>query len=252
MVLATGHAQALRGQLGISRKIVHSVPTINVGFTLAPQSGGFRFPSLAAYGEVVGDGVDYTSIFPVGDSMRVNVFVFGSLGEPRIAAFRRDPMAALIALQPGLRRWVGDCSVQGGVDLFPVELSVSEGVRQPGLVLIGDAYRTACSAIGNGLSCLMVDVARLQAYAPAWMASPGMALEKIAQFYDDPFKQQMDADTHSLAIQRRRAVMGKQVSNRVRRTVHFTRRRLAYQLTAWLRKSNSFQSPAQPESALAA
>jgi 2-polyprenyl-6-methoxyphenol hydroxylase-like FAD-dependent oxidoreductase len=233
VVLATGQAKGIREQLGIVRHIVHPIPTINVGFTLAAQPEGFRFPSLAAYGEVSGDGVDYTSIFPVGDTMRVNVFVFGEVAEPRIRAFRQDPMTALLALQPGLTPWLAGSKAVNSAEFFAVELSTCQGVRHPGLVLIGDAYRTACSAIGNGLSCLLVDVARLAVHAPRWMASRGMGLEKVSQFYDDPIKQQMDIDTHRLALQRRNSVLSKHWGMRARRSLHFARRRLANQLASW-------------------
>ncbi len=244
VVLATGHARALREQLGILRRVVHPVPTINVGFTIAPPPQGFAFPSLAAYGEVTGDGVDYTSIFPIGPNMRVNVFVFGEMADPRIRAFQQDALGALAALQPGLSPWLAGCQVHGAVDLFAVELSISEGSCQPGLAVIGDAYRTACSAVGNGLTCLLVDVVRLAAHVPRWLASPGMGLDKVSQFYDDPIKKEMDSSAHQMALQRRNSVLDQHRVNRVRRDVHFVRRRLAFRLAAWHGKAAQVQPPA--------
>jgi 2-polyprenyl-6-methoxyphenol hydroxylase-like FAD-dependent oxidoreductase len=227
VVLATGHARGLRESLGIVRRVIDPTPTINVAFTLTPPPGGYAFPSLAAYGEATGDGVDYVSIFPVGQAMRVNLFLFGGLSEPRVAAFKTDPMKALHALLPGVAPWLAGCGVADKAEFFVVEMSICDQVLRPGVALIGDAYRTSCPAVGTGLSCVLVDVARLRALAPGWLATPGMAADKIAQFYADPVKQRQDEETHRLALQRRRSIMDSTLSNRLRRAVHFARRRLA-------------------------
>ena len=198
----------------------------------------------ARYQLLTGDGVDYTSTFPIGPNMRVNVFVFGEMADPRIRAFQQDALGALAALQPGLSPWLAGCQVHGAVDLFAVELSISEGSCQPGLAVIGDAYRTACSAVGNGLTCLLVDVVRLAAHVPRWLAAPGMGLDKVSQFYDDPIKKEMDSSAHQMALQRRNSVLDQHRVNRVRRDVHFVRRRLAFRLAAWHGKAAQVQPPA--------
>lgn len=230
VVLATGHARALRDSLGIVRRVVHPMPTLNIAFTLRAPAGGFAFPSMAAYGEATGDGVDYTSIFPVGDAMRVNTFAFGSFEDPRISAFKRDPMAALLALQPGLARWLHGAEVTDKAEFFSVELSICDNVLQPGLVLIGDAYRTSCPSVGSGLSCLLVDVARLVHHAPGWFATPGMGVDKIAAFYDDPAKRESDRRTHRVAIARRHSVTSRSLGNQLRRALHFGRRQVVDRL----------------------
>jgi 2-polyprenyl-6-methoxyphenol hydroxylase-like FAD-dependent oxidoreductase len=228
VVLATGHATGIRERLGIEKRIVHPIPTITVGFSVKPPPGGFSFASLAAYGERSGDGVDYTAIFPMAETMRVNVFVFGALSDPRITAFKTDPMAAMWALQPGLKRWTTGCAVTSAAEFFALEISTSDKVIKPGVVLIGDAFRTACSAVGNGITCLLTDVARLAVHVPAWLNTPGMGEDKIAQFYDDPIKQAMDKDAHRLALQRRVAVLGRRRFNGIRLHIHYARRHMAY------------------------
>lgn len=227
LVLATGHARALREGLGIMRRVVHPVPTLSIAFTLKSPPGGFSFPSLAAYGEVAGDGIDYSSVFPLGDRMRVNTFAFGALAEPRFLAFRRDPLGALLRLQPGLDSWLQGCEAVDPAEYFALELAISDNARQPGLVLIGDAFRTSCPAVGNGLSCLLVDVDRLRHHAPRWLATSGLGLDKIDAFYDDPVKRAVDAETHRLAIRRRETILGRTLVNRARRQLHFGRRRMA-------------------------
>jgi hypothetical protein len=76
----------------------------------------------------------------------------------------------------------------------PVDLYTCENHRRPGVVLIGDAFQTACPAAGLGMARLLTDVEQLcNVHVPDWLATPGMGAEKIATFYDDPVKRAFDA-----------------------------------------------------------
>jgi hypothetical protein len=66
-------------------------------------------------------------------------------------------------MMPNRQRMTGDFEVLGPVKIRPADLYLTEGHRQAGIVVIGDAFATACPAAG-------------------------MAVEKIADFYDDPIK----------------------------------------------------------------
>jgi len=80
------------------------------------------------------------------------------------------------------------------VKIRPIDLYVTEGYRQPGVVLVGDAFATSCPAAGTGAGKALMDIERLcNVHVPQWLASPGMGLEKIAAYYDDPVKQAYDA-----------------------------------------------------------
>ncbi|MDB5820875.1 MAG: monooxygenase [Rhizobacter sp.] len=226
VVIATGHARAVRELLGVAVRAVHPTPTTSIAFTLRAGPAGFGFPSMAAYGERAGDGVDYTSIFPIGDSMRVNVFMFTQMSDARVTAFKPDPMAALLSLQPGLTRWLDGCEVVGKPEFFVLELSICDRVVQPGVVLIGDAFRTACPGIGDGLNCVLQDVLALARSVGRWMRTPGMGADKIEAFYDDPLKRAQDHSAHQRAFQRRTSVLSTGFANRLRRSAHFARRRL--------------------------
>jgi 2-polyprenyl-6-methoxyphenol hydroxylase-like FAD-dependent oxidoreductase len=88
--------------------------------------------------------------------------------------------------------------VPGFVKIRPADLYVTRGHRQPGIVLIGDAFATSCPAAGTGLRKVFTDVERLcNVHVPRWLASEGMGVDKIAAFYDDPVKRACDA--HSAA-----------------------------------------------------
>ena len=82
----------------------------------------------------------------------------------------------------------------GPVQIRPVDLYVTKGYRQDGVVLVGDAYATSCPAAGTGARKVLVDVERLcNVHIPRWLATPGMGESKIAAYYDDPIKQACDA-----------------------------------------------------------
>ena len=110
----------------------------------------------------------------------------------------RDHEAAL----PRLRRITGEFAVAGDVKIRPADLYVSTGYRQPGIVLVGDAFATTCPVTGTGTDKVFTDVAQLcNVHIPAWLATEGMGDDKIASFYDDPVKQACDAWSSAKAYQ---------------------------------------------------
>ena len=128
--------------------------------------------------------------------MRANLFVYREMTDPWIEGFRKAPEDSLVAIMPKLRDRIGDFKVTSFVKIRPVDLVVSKDHVQPGFVLVGDAFATSCPAAGTGTNKVFTDVGRLcNIYIPRWLATPGMAREKIAEFYSDPVK--VAADTHS-------------------------------------------------------
>ena len=124
---------------------------------------------------------------------------------------------------PGLRRLMGDFTVPGFVKIRPVDLYVTKGYRQDGVVLVGDAFATSCPAAGTGARKVLVDVERLcNVHIPRWLATPGMGEAKIAAFYDDPVKQACDALSAreglraALVLDRSRAALGRDALGQVR------------------------------------
>src|SRR5690606_20246233 len=121
----------------------------------------------------------------------------------------------------------GDLEVVGRVQNWIMDLTVARNCRQAGVVLIGDAYQTSCPAAGTGVSRLMTDIEQLcLVHAPRWLATPGMATEKIAAFYDDPRKLASDASALAQARYRRNLTVATGPAWRVRRTLQVFRRRL--------------------------
>jgi 2-polyprenyl-6-methoxyphenol hydroxylase-like FAD-dependent oxidoreductase len=125
--------------------------------------------------------------------MRANLFVYRDVDDPWLQRMRRAPEETLNASLPRLNRITGAFRIDGDIKVRPADLTVSEGFLQPGLVLVGDAFGTTCPVTGTGTDKVFTDVERLcNVHIPDWLATDGMAVGKIAAFYDDPVKRACD------------------------------------------------------------
>lgn len=193
-VLSNGLSVALRDQVGIGREFVSRCHSISIGFNMKPASGRrFACPAITYYAKSPSDNAALITVFPIGDAYRANLFVYRAMEDPWLPAFRKAPEEMLRVLMPELEAMMGAYVIEQPVQIRPVDLFVSRGHMQPGLVLVGDAYATACPASGNGARKVITDVERLcNVYIPQWLNTPGMGTEKIAAFYGDPVKQACD------------------------------------------------------------
>jgi len=232
VVLATGMAGALGHSLGMTRRVLAARHSVSFGFTIArPDDAPFGFEALTCYGERPSDGVDYLSLFPVPAGMRANLFMFRDPADPVMRELRRETKSTLLRLMPGLQPFLGDFRVVDRVQSWVMDLSILEGHLQPGVVLIGDAFQTNCPAAGTGVSRLLVDVERLcTQHVPRWLATPGMGIEKISQFYTDHDK--IAADQRSLRMARFREALtsGNDLRWNIQRRLHFLRRNITHRV----------------------
>ncbi len=195
VVLANGLNVGLRHTLGIERRVVSACHSVSLGFDMAPLGrAAFDFPALTYFSERSSDRIPYLTLFPVGDTMRANLFVYREADDPWLRQMRRTPEATLNAALPRLRRLTGGFRIIGEIRIRPADLYVSNGYRQPGVVLVGDAFATSCPVTGTGTDKVFTDVERLcNVHIPNWLATEGMDEAKIAAFYDDPVKMKCDA-----------------------------------------------------------
>jgi 2-polyprenyl-6-methoxyphenol hydroxylase-like FAD-dependent oxidoreductase len=195
VVLANGLNVGLRHTLGIERRIVSACHSISLAFYMAPVGrAAFDFPALTYFSERSRDRIAYLTLFPVGNTMRANLFTYREMDDPWLRQMRRMPEATLNASLPRLRNLTGSFKIAGEIKIRPAELYVSEGYRQAGVVLVGDAFATSCPATGTGTDKVFTDVAQLcNVHIPDWLSSDGMGADKIAAFYDDPVKTECDA-----------------------------------------------------------
>jgi 2-polyprenyl-6-methoxyphenol hydroxylase-like FAD-dependent oxidoreductase len=193
-VIANGLNIGLRQALGIERRLESPCHSISIGFNVEPRGRlAFPFPAMTYFSERPSDRIPYITLFPVGNTMRANLFVYRELNDPWLREFRRAPIETLNASLPRLQRVMGEFAISGDIGIRPVDLYANTGYRQAGIVLVGDAFRTTCPVAGTGTDKVFTDVERLcNVHIPAWLASEGMSEDKIAAFYDDPIKQACD------------------------------------------------------------
>lgn len=149
---------------------------------------------MTYFSEHPSDLAPYITMFPIGNVMRANLFVYRELDDPWLRRMRNAPVETLNATYPRLKLLTGEFDIRGPVKVRPVDLYVSTNYIQAGVVLVGDAFQTACPVTGTGTDKVFTDVERLcNVYIPNWLASDGMGPEKIAAFYADPEKMACDA-----------------------------------------------------------
>lgn len=193
VVLANGLNISLRDSLGLKREIISPCHSISIGFDMELVGRPFAFPALTYYAERTSDRAALITMFPIGQVMRANLFVYRDMADPWLSRMRKEPQATLFELMPGLRKLLGEFAAVGSVKIRPVDLYTTRGHLQPGLVLVGDAFGTSCPAAGTGARKVLTDVERLcNVHIPQWLSTAGMDAGKIAAFYDDPVKRACD------------------------------------------------------------
>ena len=111
---------------------------------------------------------------------------------------------------PQLGQFTGTLQVKGPLKIRPVDLVATDNALQAGAALVGDAFSTACPVSGTGAAKALTDAERLcNVHVPAWLASPGMGVEKIAQYYEDPEKRRSDAHSFRTSTFAKRAALGR-------------------------------------------
>jgi 2-polyprenyl-6-methoxyphenol hydroxylase-like FAD-dependent oxidoreductase len=195
VVLANGLNVGLRHTLGIERRIVSACHSISLGFDLVPPGRTtFDFPALTYFSERSSDRIPYLTLFPIGKTMRGNLFAYRDMDDPWLRRMRQAPEQTLKASLPRLRRLIGDFKVAGEIKIRPADLYVSIGYRQSGVVLVGDAFATSCPVTGTGTDKVFTDVSQLcNVHIPNWLSTDGMGEDKVSVFYDDAVKVECDA-----------------------------------------------------------
>ncbi len=202
IVLANGLNSGLRRAVGMVREELSASHSISFGFDAGPaRDGSFPFQSLTYFPESTAARIAYFTLFPVASGMRANLFVYRDSRDPWLRKVRDQPQETLFAALPGLHRLTGDFSAAHATKMRPVDLVVTRSWRRPGVVVVGDAFSTSCPAAGTGVNKVFTDVVQLcTIHIPHWLATPGMAEEKIAAFYEDPVKRACEAQSTEKAF----------------------------------------------------
>lgn len=228
VIVANGLNRSLRESLGLVQQEISVDHSISLGFDIRPANGeAFPFRALTYFPETLDDRIAYLSMFPFGDGVtRANLFVYRDLKDPWLQQLRKTPVEALKHALPGLTKAIGNFEVPSPVQIRPATLYVTTNREQNGIVLVGDAGGTSCPSAGTGLNKVFTDVERLcSTYVPSWLATDGMAAEKIAAFYADPIKTECDAESLSRAFLAKRVATDTGLRWRARRTIRYAGQR---------------------------
>jgi 2-polyprenyl-6-methoxyphenol hydroxylase-like FAD-dependent oxidoreductase len=199
VVLASGGSSAVEAQLGLRRRVLRKDQSLGLGFDFAAaNSQPFPFDGLTYYSMSPSTCIDYLTLFKFRKAVRANLFVFRTASDPWVREFIQQPEAMLRRYLPKLTRITGEYRVISKVESGRVDLYTVDHHPQPGVVLIGDAFQSACPATGLGMDKVLTDVDALSECLPRWLATPGMSAAKMAEFYQHPRKLAVD----SLALQR--------------------------------------------------
>ena len=77
VVLATGLNIGIRQKLGIDHEVISPGHSISIGFDIQPvDRSDFPFSSLTYFTERAADRMAYITLFPIGGTMRANMFVY--------------------------------------------------------------------------------------------------------------------------------------------------------------------------------
>jgi len=209
-VLATGANADTLATFGLARRTVRRCQSISIGFDLAPSNARLLdLGALTWFGEDPGDRTAYLTVFPLPGRLRANLFVYRETDDPWLRDFRARPSATLADSLPGFTRTIGTIEVAGPIRFRPVDLVDTDVIPQPGMVLVGDAFSTACPVSGTGASKAMIDVERLcNIYVPTWLEGGGTTgSAEIAAFYRDREKRASDRHSRKVSLFARRIAL---------------------------------------------
>lgn len=209
LVVATGLSEAIRRMLGIERQILSAQHSVSLGFDLEQPISRFAFPSMVWGHEPADRFLSYLTLFPIGETMRGNLFTYRPITDEWVRSFRQNATLALRRALPHLEREIGPVSVAPNVVMRPIDVVATENYRRDGVVLLGDAFSVVCPITGMGMAKALNDADLLvERHLPAWLATPGMAAEKLESFYADPAKTALDGQAIADSLAGRRIVMG--------------------------------------------
>ena len=137
IVLANGLNIGLRRTLGMEREVVSSCHSISIGFDVKPIGrSSFGFRALTYYPERTADGMAYMTLFPIGSTMRANLFVYRDMQDPWLRDVRQTPKEALATPDAGAekidRRFRSDKPRQDPAGRFVCDHGVPAARDRPG------------------------------------------------------------------------------------------------------------------------
>jgi 2-polyprenyl-6-methoxyphenol hydroxylase-like FAD-dependent oxidoreductase len=219
VVLASGVGADLSQRLNLQRTVIQREQCFAAGFNINRVDGQpFDFSSITYFPTGSEARIAYLTLFPIGKLMRANLFACWSMHEERTREFVRQPDQELAHWLPQVNEVAGQFTVSSKVETARIDLFETAPPAAPGVVLIADAFQSVCPITGTGLSKVLTDVDVLcHECMPAWLASPGMEAGKLASFYQNARKREVDQHSLAGADYARRITMDTSLGWRLRR-----------------------------------
>jgi hypothetical protein len=123
---------------------------------------------------------------------------------------------------PRLHKLTGAFEILDTPRMRPVDLVDTVGLDKPGVVLIGDAFSTACPVSGTGAAKALVDAERLcNGFVPGWLKQREITAADVAGFYADPEKVASDQFSRNLSLSAKRLALEPSLAWEAYRWVRF-------------------------------
>ena len=191
-ILTTGHDQRLQRNIGLERNLLRTNQSLIFGFQMDAAARPKACESLIYCGQKAGDGIAYVNIFAFEDRTQVDLFTHKVPSDPWIHAFRRDPLPALHAVMPGLKKYMGNGSVLSPVRMAATHLWDNSAPNLAGVVLLGDAQLASCPVLGLGVTRILTGIRQLaQQHWPNWQGRAPLTRAQIEDYYSDPIIQHL-------------------------------------------------------------
>lgn len=218
LAVATGLGDAIRRMLGIERVVTSPAHSLSIGYDIEEPASDFAFPSIV-WGTEPGDHrLSYLTLFPIGERLRGNLFVYRGAADDWTQTMRRDPRHALRRAMPALGARLGTMTPTSEIVVRPIDLVETRNHRRDGVVLLGDAFSVVCPITGMGMAKAINDADRFaNHHLPAWLATPDAAAAKLGQYYTDPAKTALDATAMADSLAGRQWAVGDSLYWRTRR-----------------------------------
>lgn len=213
VVLACGYRPGIhkRIQLGLTQD--KTLRSLFVGFDLELADAmpeGLR--GCNEHLDQGAGGLDYLTVFRVGDRTRANLSAQLRADDPRCRLLWTRPHETLAQWFPQLSAFTGGFKVTSRLDQFVTTYYRVQTQDMPGVVAVGDTFQSANPATGTGLSKIFTDVQLLsEEFLPRWLATDSCQGDQVQAYYNHARKVQEDQRTHALwtaftlnASQRRR------------------------------------------------
>ena len=211
VVLSSGVARNLQTQLGFQHSMLSERHCLAIGFDFQPEAGSdLPFDTMTYWPEKSSDLMSYLTFFKCGSGWRANLFGYWNIRDERIKKLREEPEACLHDLMPGLEDITGKFTVTEKMRIRSIDLYQWTADNIDGVVAIGDAWASSCPGAGTGTTKALNDALRLCNYhIPQFLETDGMSAGKLAAFYRDQAKIQVDKSSFSEAYKLRSLTLDK-------------------------------------------